>query len=84
MRDKLIDIINSLLKEQFDYVPLEKTISIADKLIENDVIPVVHGHWSRETKTIVGSKKWKCSACGKIRKSKEKYCPDCGAKMDKE
>lgn len=33
MRDKLIDALNSALKEQFDFVPLDATIKIADQLI---------------------------------------------------
>lgn len=55
-----------------------------------DAAPVVHGRWVDH-----GVRDWRCSECGekiqKVRKidgycynDKPKYCPDCGAKMDKE
>lgn len=33
-RDKLIDDINSILKENFDYVPVFKTVNVVDELIK--------------------------------------------------
>lgn len=33
-RDKLIDDLNFVLKDNFDYVPIFKVINIADELIE--------------------------------------------------
>lgn len=33
-RDKLIDDLNSILKDNFDYVPLFKVINVADELIK--------------------------------------------------
>lgn len=55
-----------------------------------DAEPVRHGQWVDH-----GVRDWLCSECGgkiqKVRKidgycynDKPKYCPDCGAKMDKE
>lgn len=51
-----------------------------------DVAPVVHGRWSWDTGDI-----WTCSVCGTRNHIKEvmgrpdfNYCPNCGAKMDKE
>ena len=33
-RDKLIDDLNNILKDNFEYVPLFKVINVADELIE--------------------------------------------------
>ena len=49
-----------------------------------DVAPVVHGRWAH-----LGGDEWCCSACGFVittegswDKPTQKYCEDCGAKMD--
>ena len=49
-----------------------------------DVAPVVHGEWSH-----LGGDEWCCSACGFVittegswDKPTQKYCENCGAKMD--
>lgn len=44
-----------------------------------DVVPVVHAHWYD-----VGSLSCRCSACGCKNNKETAYCPNCGAKMDKE
>ena len=48
-----------------------------------DVAPVVHGRWR-----LVGEFGFNdcyiCSECGKIAMNDSNYCPNCGAKMDKE
>lgn len=54
-----------------------------------DVAPARHGRWSREKNYETGYEIWVnvCSACGAITPvnvSRYKYCPNCGAKMDKE
>lgn len=62
----------------------------ARKLIEDapaaDVAPVVHGLWSH-----LGGDEWCCTNCGEVihtegswEKPDEKFCYECGAKMDKE
>lgn len=33
-RDKLIDDLNGILKDNFDYVPIFKVINVADELIK--------------------------------------------------
>ena len=48
-----------------------------------DVAPVVHGHWIRQDESFT---RFKCSnpECGIENCSGfENYCPNCGAKMDK-
>lgn len=49
-----------------------------------DVREVKHGHWAR-----LGWDEWCCTCCGFVTttegswdKPAEKYCPECGAKMD--
>lgn len=62
-----------------------------------DVSPIVHGHWIRPIIAQERSYKWQCSVCGQIaccvfnggKRSKKAvckfaYCPNCGAKMDGE
>lgn len=52
-----------------------------------DVAPVVHGRWIG--KPICGNDNCKCSECGSwhhihatLGEVTQKYCPNCGAKMD--
>ena len=45
---------------------------------------IAKGRWARGTKLISGPWLWTCSVCGKTRTFPEKFCPNCGAKMDKE
>lgn len=52
-----------------------------------DVAPVVHGRWrwvAYDANPKIGN--WHCTYCNRIPKSfqKEDFCPNCGAKMDKE
>ena len=46
-----------------------------------DVEPVRHGHWIND----IGYAGWTCSECGDHEGNKtDKYCHNCGAKMDGE
>lgn len=52
-----------------------------------DAAPVVHARWvkMRRTEDDEGESVWECSNCGYpvgIWTVGNKYCPDCGAKMD--
>lgn len=59
-----------------------------------DVIPVRHGEWIgvdtsywrwyHDTARTVFSKSFRCSECGRKTIIREKFCPSCGAKMDRE
>lgn len=45
-----------------------------------DVAPVVHGRWKKQYRYQVNSI---CSVCGNEVGRCTRYCPNCGAKMDK-
>ena len=54
-----------------------------------DVVEVKHGEWLPETYTYFGLKRYICSQCRddefwdkRYVTIKEKYCPNCGAKME--
>ena len=52
-----------------------------------DVVPVVHGKWIMEAKDDFEDTMKKCSICGypvSVYWGHSKFCPNCGAKMDKE
>lgn len=58
----------------------------ADSIPTADVAPVVHRQWVH-----LGGDEWFCSACGFVistegswEKPTQKYCEDCGAKMEGE
>lgn len=60
------------------------TDRIIDSLPAADVEPVRHGRW-----THLGGDEWCCSACGFVITTEgswdnptQKYCEECGAKMD--
>lgn len=48
-----------------------------------DVAEVRHGRWVRD-KWPSGTHKLICSECGEWSGKKSRYCPSCGARMDKE
>ena len=54
-----------------------------------DVVPVRHAIWRYKTMTVPGGRgqtyaKWSCTACKAKQKERSNYCPNCGAKMDKD
>lgn len=67
----------------------DSVLRIIDEAPTLDVAPVVHGRWI--DKQIHRRMQSRCSACGKhsgiggIESNRHKpFCPNCGAKMDKE
>ena len=71
---------------------VERSIDVKDieSLEPADVVPVVHGHWEYIDDTYCGFEDTdvRCSVCKTTtnikRFRKTKWCPDCGAKMDRE
>ena len=51
-----------------------------------DAVPVVHGRWIDENPDDYLDPRMRCSICTGVESPliKWRYCPDCGAKMDKE
>lgn len=90
IKEKLVEILN-----RFVYDDWYGNDDIAEKLISNGVTVVRHGQWIYN----VESGEYACSACGENALSFRKdtlyggdlyetcltdYCPNCGARMDKE
>ena len=50
-----------------------------------DAVPVKHGKWIDRNGAIVASfwERYECSECG-VMSGNNKYCPNCGARMDEE
>lgn len=61
----------------------EDTIYLIDSLPAADVAEVRHGRWVRD-KWPSGTHKLICSECREWSGKKSRYCPSCGAHMDKE
>lgn len=69
-------------------------IEIINNVPAADVTPVVHGQWIGIDSSFwkpthsggipVFRKTYRCSECGRRTAIAENYCPNCGAKMDKE
>lgn len=81
-REKLILFLDKFDEECDGFFEYD-TEPLADELIRNDIVPVVHGHW------IDGGVWDVCSVCGraflKVHLNGNptfNYCPNCGAKMD--
>ena len=63
---------------------IESVIAVIQRISAIEAEPVRHGRWVYDHWC-----EFKCSVCGEWSKSepyrgKENYCPNCGAKMDKE
>lgn len=74
------------LKKKIPHLPgfsMGRVEMYIDEFPAADVAPVVHGRWGW-----VGECGFNdcyiCSECGKIAMNDSNYCPNCGAKMDKE
>lgn len=90
--DVLVDMETLALYE--DAIPAIKNIRrLIDGIPADDVAPVRHGRWYKfmmvhidpQTGIGIGQDMYKCSACNVgNEKTKMPYCPECGAKMDKE
>ena len=57
----------------------ESVIRVIESIPAVDAAPVRHGRWEDR-----GSLSCRCSCCGCKSNAEYNYCPNCGAKMDKE
>ena len=72
----------------------EEAVMSVRRIPAADVAPVRRGEWIgvdtsywrwyHDTARTVFSKSFRCSECGRKTIIREKFCPSCGAKMDKE
>lgn len=80
-REKLVDMLDFMIQ------PGEKTLGdIADHFIANGVVVQKHGRWA-----YIGGDEWCCTNCGYVGSTEgrwepmlDKFCSECGAKMDLE
>lgn len=70
--------------EREKYDAWEEILDALENLPAADVVPVVHTQWAH-----IGGDEWCCPVCGFVittegswDKPTQKYCEDCGAKMD--
>ena len=79
----IVDACNSLELYPSEYAELENALN---RIPAADVAPVVHGRWIEQEKYTFGVM-YDCSICdNRILDNGHSwnYCPNCGAKMDKE
>lgn len=73
------------------YMSYEIMDCVDDSIVEEELVPVVHGQWMEVPYVYIGLKRYECSNCysdvfwnDRIQHHKDKYCPNCGARMDGE
>ena len=59
----------------------DTTVEFLNELPSIDVAPVVHAYWKYNT--FMWENDWHCSHCDGWVNKPTKYCPSCGAMMDK-
>lgn len=77
--------ILALMDASLSSVDEDTILDLVDSVPTVDAVPVVHGQWEKRGCS------WYCTCCGNgyritcgtIPASRHKYCPNCGAKMDK-
>lgn len=81
----IVDACNALELYPSEYARLEDALN---RVPAADVAPVVHGRWDIEWDAERDPKRFfvriVCSNCGLKTGQKSNYCPNCGARMDKE
>ena len=60
----------------------EDTMYCIDNIPAADVAPVRYGQWLPQI--VLGKKAWDCSECKTLGSPHWKWCPNCGARMNKE
>lgn len=68
------------------YSPLDqhkRCLAVIELLETVEVVRLRHGKWKFDSYTAKYGTPYCCSECGEEHADTYKYCPDCGAKMDK-
>lgn len=69
------------------HIKASLTTRLIDAIPAADVAPVRHGKWNDINPTVLNhGVNWvcRCSLCGCPQDYKQNYCPNCGAKMERE
>lgn len=74
VRDKLFEILD---KPIFPKENIDPLIAVVDYLIDNEVLPVQHSFW-----IVDDDGNPICANCACNGDSSQRYCGNCGAKMD--
>ena len=84
--DALMEFVTQQAKTPLEEVMASVCRGAALSMPIIDAVPVVHGRWAH-----LGGDEWCCTNCGDVittegswEKPTDKYCPNCGAKMDLE
>ena len=76
---------NELLgNDNTTFVELPTVLDIISEQPTSDVQEVRHGKWETIIDAYGHIEGWLHKECGRQVTSKDEYCPNCGAKMDKE
>ena len=87
---RLIDadaLHESIDTETYRHTYIEQIHSIIDNAPTIDAEPVKHGKWKYYNYSDINNPYvglYECTVCKQHEYSVRKYCPNCGAKMDKE
>ena len=87
--DKREEIVQKLTANVDDEAEMTATLSAVREFVRNrpavNAEPVRHGRWRH-----LGGDEWRCTMCGDVihtegsEKPEDKYCRECGARMDGE
>lgn len=86
---RLIDanaLVDALHEKEYSLLcPLDEVSEVVNDAPTVDTVEVVHGRWNEINQNSTGLPwKYRCNECGCPQDYKHNYCPNCGAKMDKE
>ena len=64
---------------------ISKLADLEDKIENGELVEVKHGRWKMQNFIIFDSEKvgYRCSECNTTWDANTRYCPYCGAKMDR-
>ena len=83
-REALFEAVKEKSMTQFDWsekVDLEEFKEVLNHIPAADVVSIRYGEWITHFED--GQNYYECSECGSESPIKSKWCPECGAKMNK-
>lgn len=86
MESGYLDEERAIVKEA--YSTMTDCVSLIENAPTIDAVEVIHGHWTNISISVSGHSSAECSVCGCVVHDSFSnvinYCPNCGAKMDRE